>query len=61
MYKNTLFNKSFNRVKQASIVAQKHSISTVMQNKVGLSAFYDKKYVLDDGIHSRSYGHFMDN
>ena len=23
------------------------------QNKLGLSAYYDKRYVLDDGIHTR--------
>lgn len=61
MYKEILFNKSFNRIQQAAIVSKKHEISTVFQNKVGLSAFYDKKYVLEDGIHSRSYGHMADN
>lgn len=61
MYKECLFNSTFNRIKQALIVSKKHNISTVLQNKVGLSAFYDKKFVLDDGINSRSYGHFEDN
>lgn len=58
---NLIFNKTFNRIQEAMIVSKKHDISTILQNKVGLSSFYDKKYVLDDGIYSRSYGQFKDN
>ena len=28
-------------------------IVTYEQNKLGLSAYYDKRYVLEDGIHTR--------
>ena len=28
-------------------------VYTYEQNKLGLSAFYDKRYVLGDGIHTR--------
>ena len=35
----------------------KHYLCTIKQNKVSLSP-YDKRYLLDDGISSLSYGHF---
>lgn len=57
-YKNILDSKSFLREKQISIMNKKHELNTVMQNKIGLSAYYDKKFVMDDGIFSNSYGHF---
>ena len=31
-------------------------IVTYSQNKLGLSAYYDKRYVLEDGIHTRPLG-----
>ena len=27
-------------------------VATYEQNKLGLSGYYDKRYVLDDGIHT---------
>ena len=30
-----------------------HGVVTYEQNKLGLSGYYDKRYVLPDGIHTR--------
>ena len=37
------------------IQAKKHKIGTYEIDKVSLSCFDDKKYVLDDGIHTLAY------
>ena len=34
-----------------------HRMYTYESNKTSLSAFDDKRYILDDGIHTLSYGH----
>lgn len=56
-YKNVLVNSAMIRNYQYSIISKKHELQTICQNKVSLSAFYDKKYLLSDGISSYSYGH----
>ncbi len=35
-----------------------HTIYTVEQKKVTLTALDDKRFILDDGIHSLAYGHY---
>ena len=59
-YKNILKNDSFMRNIQCSIISQNHNIYSIIQNKVSLSSFYDKKYLLDS-INSRSYGHYRND
>ena len=39
------------------IQAKKHKIRIYEINKIYLSCFDDKKYVLDDGIHTLAYFH----
>ena len=36
----------------------KHQLYTIKQNKVSLSPYDDKRYLLDDGVSSLPYGHF---
>jgi len=36
-----------------------HSIYTVNVTKISLSAYDDKRYILNDGISSYAYGHYM--
>ncbi len=57
-YKKVLENASLIRNSQYSIISNKHNLKTIFQNKISLSAFYDKKYLLEDGINSFSYGHY---
>ena len=39
------------------IQAKKHKIGTYEIDKILLSCFDDKRYVLDDGIHTLAYFH----
>ena len=38
-----------------------HKLETVEYNKVTLCAYDDKRYVLNDGVSTFSYGHIMLN
>ena len=44
--------------KFCSIRSHKHQVSTVEIFKVGLCCYDNKRYLLDDGITSYSYGHY---
>ena len=39
------------------IQAKKHKIGTYEINKISLSCFDDKRFVLDDGVHTLAYFH----
>ena len=39
------------------ILAKKHKVGTYEIDKISLSCFEDKRYVLDDGIHTLAYFH----
>ena len=49
-FKDVLFNKKIIRHKMKKIQAKKHKIRTYEIDKISLSYFGDKRYVLDDGI-----------
>ena len=51
-FKDTLFNKKIMRHKMKRIQAKKHKIGTYEINKISLSCFDDKRFVLDDEIHT---------
>ncbi|GFR09162.1 uncharacterized protein TNCT_467521 [Trichonephila clavata] len=56
-YKSVLMEESKLRHMQYCILSKKHTLETVVQNKVSITAYYDKKFVCEDGIHTLSYGH----
>ena len=57
-FKDVLFNKKIIRHKMKRIQSKKHKLETYeIERKVSLSCFDDKRYVLDDGIHTLSYFH----
>ena len=57
-YVDCLFEeRKFMRTMQ-SIRSFKHQLYTINQNKVSLSPYDDKQYLLDDGINSLPSGHF---
>ncbi|GFR23278.1 c2H2-type domain-containing protein [Trichonephila clavata] len=58
LYKSVLNERLFLRHKQNILVTKDHDIKTVTQNKIGLTPFYDKKYLLDDGINCYPFGHY---
>ena len=51
-FKDTLFNKKIMRHKRRRIQSKKHKLGTYEINKISLSCFDDKRFVLDDGIHT---------
>ena len=50
-FKDTLFKKKVVGHKMKRIQSKKHKIGTYEVNKISLSCFNDKRFVLDDGIH----------
>ena len=45
------------RVQNRRFGSENYINYSILENKWGLSAFDDKKYILNDGIHTLSYGH----
>ena len=56
-FKDVLFNKKIIRHKMKRIQSKKHKLGTYEIDKISLSCFDDKRYVLDDGIYTLSYFH----
>ena len=56
-FKDVLFNKKIIRHKMKRIQAKKHKIGTYETDKISLSCFDDKRYVVGDGIHMLAYFH----
>ena len=54
-FKDTLFNKKLLRHKMRKIQGKKHKMGTYKINKISLSCFDDKRFVLNDGIHTLAY------
>ena len=52
-----LFNKKVIKHKMKRIQSKKHKIGTYEINKISLSCFDNKRFVLDDGIHTLAYFH----
>ena len=57
-YKNVLLNNKQLDHKMKTIRSHKHQLGSYEINKVSLSYFDDKRYILNDGIHSLAYGHY---
>ena len=55
-YKNVLFHNEKMHHQMCSIRSEFHQISSYHLNKVSLSPFDDKRYILSDGITSYAYG-----
>ena len=64
-FKHALFNKKAIRHKITRIQSKKYKTVTYKINKILLSCFGDKRFVLDDGTHTLAYFHkdliFTDN
>ena len=56
-FKDVLFNKKVIRHKMKRIQAKKYKIRTYEIDKISLSCFDDKRYVLDDGVNTLAYFH----
>ena len=56
-YVDVLFGRKVVRHKMERIQSKLHSVGTYDLNKISLSCFDDKRFVLDDGINTLAYGH----
>ena len=54
-FKDTLFNKKIIRHKMRLMQGKKHKMGTYEINKISLSVFDDKRFVLNNGIHTLAY------
>ena len=52
-YKDCLDHVGIDKACNTGFRIRDHGVVTYEQNKLGLSAYYDKRYVLEDGIHTR--------
>ena len=52
-----MFNEKIIRHKIKRIQAKKHKKGTYEIDKISLSCFDDKRYVLDDGVNTLAYFH----
>ncbi len=58
MYEDTLMDRKELLSSMNLIRSHSHEIYTETVTKKSLSAFDDKRYLLDDGVSSLSYGHY---
>ena len=58
-YKETLFNSQQMHHTMKTIRSDKHQLGSYEINKISLSCFDDKRYILKNGISSYAYGHHM--
>ena len=58
-YKRTLLNEEQMHHKMKTIRSQKHQLGSYEINKVSLSCFDDKRYILENGIKSYAYGRYL--
>ena len=56
-YDDVLFNKKVVRHNIKRIQSNLRSVGTYDVNKISLSCFDDKRYILDDGINTLAYFH----
>ena len=56
-FKDVLFNKKVNRHKMKRIQDKKLKIGTYEIDKISLSCFDDKRYVLDDSVNTLAFFH----
>ena len=56
-YVYILFNKKVLRHKMKRILSEKHNIGSYVINKISLSCYDHKRFILNDEINSLAYGH----
>ena len=56
-YVDVLFGRGVMRLEMKRIQSNLHSVCTDDVNRISLSCFDDKRYVLDDGVNTLAYGH----
>ena len=57
-YKDTLFNGTEMHTSMNTIRSNYHIVKSLKLNKIGLSCFDDKRYILNNGYDTLAYGHY---
>lgn len=57
-YKKCLTDSVKYRHKMKTFRSINHQLFTLEQNKISLSSYDDKRYILEDGISTLPYGHY---
>ena len=57
-FKECVLNKTTKRITQSNIRSYDHEVYTEIINKVALNWYDDKRYILDDEIHTLAWGHY---
>ena len=57
-YLDVLYNNTYSTVRQRSIISKNHELYTIETDKISISAFDPKRYVLEDYIKTLPYGHY---
>ena len=57
-YIETLASGNHVRAENTRIISERHILNTVRANKIALSTYDDKRYILSDGISTLPYGHY---
>ena len=57
-YRQVLIKSNPTTQSRLAMESKHQSISTVEKLKMELAAFDDKRYILDDGVHTLPYGHY---
>ncbi len=57
-YRECLFEKRQTMTSMNQIRSESHEIYSIKLNKIGLSPYDDKRYVLNDGKNTLAYGHY---
>ena len=56
-FKDIIINKKVAGQKMKKITSKNHKMYTQENNKISLSSFDDKRYIIEDGITTLAYGH----
>ena len=59
LYKTVLFKEKDHLINQNLLRSYNHTIFSASETKVGLTAYDDKRYLLNDNISSRAHGHYL--
>ena len=57
-YKDCLLNEKQMLHSMRTVRSDNHQIGSYQLNKISLSCFDDKRFILEDGIHGYAYGHY---